>query len=246
VTSLAEDSVTFVVAPAPLALTREPTPGPGRVAQATRFYDYGIALLGQQDMTRAARAMRRVAELLPGRPEGAIGLGLVYLQEGDLIGARAQFDLALRISPDETRARFLLGKTHRRMGQYEKALSILEPIARRFPRDRALLFEIGQCEFSLGRYEAASDRFARMLDVDPNDLSAHYNLMRCQRQLRRFAAARREDVIYRYLKEDESVRRIQAEFLKAHPTIVREAQSVHEHVLRPVVGGSELQAPSSK
>jgi Flp pilus assembly protein TadD len=234
ITSLAEDSVAFAVAWLPPASTGEPPPEQRPMAQAMRFYDYGTALLAQDDMTRATRAMQAVAELLPGRPEGPIGLGLVYLQEGDLIGARAQLDLALRLQPDETRARFLLGKTHRRMGQYERALTILEPIVRRFPRDRTLLFELGQCAFSLGRYEEASEMFERMLDVDPNDLSAHYNLMRCQRQLRRFAAARREETIYRYLREDESVRRMQDDFLRAHPEIAREAQSVHEHVLRPV------------
>jgi tetratricopeptide (TPR) repeat protein len=234
VTLLAEDSLTFVVAPAPVALTRVPAPAPGREAQAMRFYDYGVALLRQSDLARAAGAMRRAAELLPRRPEGPLGLGRVYLEEGDLIAARDQFLAGLRLAPRDARARLFLGRTYRKMGQYDGALAILQPLAAQFPRDRALQFEIGQCQFQRGRYEEASEAFTRMLDVDPNELAAHYNLMSCNRQLHRFPEARREEAIYRYLKEDESVRRLTADYLEGHPAVAREAQSIHEHLLRPV------------
>jgi tetratricopeptide (TPR) repeat protein len=234
VTLLADDSLTFVVAPEPVALTRVPAPAPGREAQAMRFYDYGVALLRQEDLARAAGAMRRAAELLPRRPEGSLGLGRVYLEEGDLIAARDQFLAGLRLVPRDARARLFLGRTYRKMGQYDGALAILQPLAAQFPRDRALQFEIGQCQFQRGRYEEASEAFTRMLDVDPNELAAHYNLMSCNRQLRRFPEARREEAIYRYLKEDESVRRLTADYLEAHPAVAREAQSIHEHILRPM------------
>jgi tetratricopeptide (TPR) repeat protein len=234
VTLIAEDALTLVVAPAPVALTRVPAPAPGREAQAMRFYDYGVALLRQEDLARAAGAMRRAGALLPGRPEGPLGLGRVYLEEGDLIAAREQFLAALRLAPRDAQARLFLGRTYRKMGQYEGALAILQPLAVQFPRDRAIQFEIGQCQFQSGRYEEASEAFTRMLDVDPNDLAAHYNLMTCNRQLRRFPETRREEAIYRYLKEDESVRRLTADYLEAHPAIAREAQSIHEHLLRPV------------
>jgi tetratricopeptide (TPR) repeat protein len=246
VTPLAEDSLTFVVAPAPVALTRVPAPAPGREAQAMRFYDYGVALLRQSDLARAAGAMRRAAELLPRRPEGPLGLGRVYLEEGDLIAARDQFLAGLRLAPRDARARLFLGRTYRKMGQYEGALAILQPLAAQFPRDRALQFEIGQCQFQRGRYEEASEAFTRMLDVDPNELAAHYNLMSCNRQLRRFPEARREEAIYRYLKEDESVRRLTADYLEAHPAVAREAQSIHEHLLRPVRRSIGLNHPDTK
>jgi Flp pilus assembly protein TadD/cytochrome b561 len=203
-------------------------------AQAGRFYDYGVALLGQRDLARAARAMRRVVELSPSRPEGAFGLGRVYLDEGDLIAARDQFQAALRLAPDEPRARLFLGKTHREMGQYERALQILGPLAALYPRDRVLQFEIGQCHLRSGRFEEAGAAFRRMLDLDPNDLSAHYNLMTCFRQLRRFPEARLEEAIYLYLKEDEAARRLAATFLSTHPPLAHEAQSTHEHRLRAI------------
>jgi len=228
ITVIAEDRVALAVAPAPL-----PAAAPeGADARAGRFYDYGVALLGQRDLARAARAMRRVLELSPGRPEGAFGLGRVYLEEGDLIAARAQFQAALRRAPDEPRARLFLGKTYREMGQYERALQILRPLAGVAPRDRALQFEIGQCYLRSGRFEEAGEAFRRMLDMDPNDLSAHYNLMNCLRQLRRFPEARREEAIYRYLREDEAARQLAARYLDAHPAIAREGQSTHEHPLR--------------
>lgn len=233
VTVIARDSLLLPLAAGGVPGAERGAPdGREREVLAGRFYDYGVALLGQRDLGRALRAMRRVAELLPGRVDGPFGLGRVYLEEGDLIAARAQFEAALRLAPDDVRPRLFLGKTFRKMGQYEAALAILQPLARQFPRDRALQFEIGQCHLLSGRYEAAAEAFRRMLDLDPNDLSAHYNLMTCYRQLRRFPDARREEAIYRYLKEDESVRRLTADYLETRPFAAREAQSIHEHVLR--------------
>jgi Flp pilus assembly protein TadD len=230
-TVIAEDTVALGVGANAPVLSRGEAPA----AQAERFYDYGVALLLQRDLARAVRAMRRAAELVPGGPDGPFGLGRVYLEEGDLIAARDQFLAALRLAPGEVRARLFLGKTYREMGQYERALTMLRPLAASAPRDRALHFEIGQCYKLSGRFEEAAEAFRRMLDLDPNDLSAHYNLMACLRQLRRFAEARREEAIYRYLKEDEEVRRLTAEYLDAHPALAREAQSTHEHELKAAV-----------
>ncbi|MCS6860725.1 MAG: tetratricopeptide repeat protein, partial [Abditibacteriales bacterium] len=197
----------------------------------SRFYNYGVGLLVQGDLPRAARAFRRAMELSPSDVPSRIGLGRVYLVEGDLLAARAQFMDALRLAPRSPQAQAFLGTTLRKMGQYDAALKVLQPVAERFPRDKLLHFDIGMCYFLSGRYAEASRAFLRMLDVDPDDLSAHYNLMLCYQRLRRVSDARREEAIYRYLKEDETVKQITGPYLLQHPLDDREVQTIHEHVL---------------
>jgi tetratricopeptide (TPR) repeat protein len=196
------------------------------------FYNYAVALLTQGDLPRAARAFRQTMELSPKDFQPRIGLGRVYLAEGDLIAARAQFQDAFRIAPRSPQARAFLGTTLRKMGQYDEALRILQPVAEQFPRDKLLRFDIGMCYFLSGRYDEASRAFLRMLDIDPDDLSAHYNLMLCYQRLRRVSDARREEAVYRYLKEDETVKQITRPYLLAHPIDDREVQTIHEHVLK--------------
>jgi len=200
--------------------------------QPSRFYHYGVALLLQGDLPRAARAFRRTVELSPQDVQPRIGLGRVYLVEGDLLAARAQFLDALRIAPRSPQARAFLGATLRKMGQYDEALKVLQPLAEQFPRDKLLHFDIGMGFFLSGRYAEASRAFVRMLDIDPDDLSAHYNLMLCYQRLRRVSDARHEEAIYRYLKEDETVKQITQPYLLKHPIDDREVQTIHEHVLR--------------
>jgi Flp pilus assembly protein TadD len=210
-----------------------PRPGDGVQGTADRFYDYGVGLLLQGDLPRAASAMRRVQELQPRDARGFLGLGRVYLQEGDLLAARSQFEAAqARVAPGATtdpRPAAFLATVYRRMGEYDRCLRILEPLAHRFPRDRLLLFDAGMAHFRSGRNAEAAETFRRMLAIDPDDVAAHYNLMLCLQRLNRIPEARREETIYRYLKEDESVRQVVGAYLRAHPTADREVQSIHEH-----------------
>src|SRR5205823_8924274 len=131
-----------------------------------RFYDYGVGLLLQGDLPRAQRAMRRVQAWAPRDAQGYLGLGRVYLTEGDLLAARAQFEQARHLAPDDPRPRAFLATTERKMGQYEQALAVLEPLARAYPRDRLLWFDIGMSHYLAGRYAEGAQAFETMLGID--------------------------------------------------------------------------------
>jgi Flp pilus assembly protein TadD len=235
---VAEDWVALLLAAQPSSHHHPPAP---RVPVTSsphqplprRFYDYGVGLLLQGDLPRAMRAMRRVQEWAPRDAQGCLGLGRVYLTEGDLLAARAQFEQAGRLAPHDPRPRALLAATERRMGQYEAALALLRPLVRAFPRDRLLWFDVGMCHYLSGRYEEASRAFLTMLDIDPDDLAAHYNRMRSLRRLRRVSEARHEQVIYQALREDDNAKQIGLAYLRSHPLADRETRTVHEHPLAP-------------
>jgi tetratricopeptide (TPR) repeat protein len=197
-----------------------------------RFFDYGVGLLLQGDLPRAQRAMRRVLAWAPRDGRGHLGLGQVYLAEGDLLAAREQFEQASRMAPGDPRCRAFLATTERRMGLYDRALALLEPLVRAYPRDAQLWFDAGMCHYLAGRYEPAAAAFAAMLAIDPDDLAGHYNLMRCLRRLQRIPEARREEVIYQILAEDDDAKPIALAYLRRNPAADQETRTIHEHLLR--------------
>jgi tetratricopeptide repeat protein/cytochrome c554/c'-like protein len=199
-----------------------------------RFYDYGVGLLLQGDLPRARIAMRRVQTWAPSDVRGYLGLGRVFLTEGDLLAARGQFGLARRFAPKDPRPRAFLALTERRMGQYDRALDLLVPLVRDYPGDRLLWFDIGMSYYLAGRYEEGARAFETMLGIDPDDLAGHYNLMRCLRRLRRVPEAQREEVIYQALREDDDAKPIALGFLRRHPWADRETRTIHEHTLYEV------------
>lgn len=204
--------------------------------EAVRWYDYGVGLLLQEDLPRAARAMLRTQRFAGVGVDPWLGLGRVYLREGDLLAARSQFEEAGRRAPGDPRPGAFMGTLYRRMGEYDQALKLLLPLARAYPADRATYFDIGLSYLRTGRPAEAAAAFTRMLELDPDDVSAHYNLWMCYQRLRRYADARLEEAIYRSLRPGDGASPALARYLRAHPPAAVEARVIHEHRLRSVGG----------
>lgn len=203
-------------------------------AYADRFHQYGLALLAQNDLPRARRALQQALSLTPNRPEYLIAMGRLFLQYGDLLAAKSQLEEAIRLSGGSPRASAWLGRTFRLMGQCETALRILNPLAERFPRDSQTWLDIGLSLSSLGRVEDAATAFTRMLEIDPDDASAHLNLMLCYRRLRKLSLARLEEGAWRALREEAPPQTVMDAYLRRNPNGAREMQSIHTHTLVPV------------
>jgi hypothetical protein len=69
----------------------------------------------------------------------------------------------------------------------------------------------------------------RVLSIDPEDLQAHYNLMLCYQGLGKPDEAKREEVLYRRFKADESSQAITGDYRRLHPEDNNERQQIHEH-----------------
>jgi tetratricopeptide (TPR) repeat protein len=190
------------------------------VADAEQWRSYGAALAGVKAYPEALQALARAQQARPGEVETLVALGRVYLDDGDLLAAREQFRQAGPGDPD--RARAWEGAVLRRMGQGDQAATLLEPLVRRFPRDLRLRFELGSAYLAALRNADAAHQFEAMLDVDPIDVSAHYNLMLCLQRLNRLTDARREETIYRLLRQEptrapEAVTSLEDRPLHLHP-----------------------------
>jgi tetratricopeptide (TPR) repeat protein len=204
-----------------------PAAGPSATESGTRdavrWRHYGMALTSVKAFPEALLSLQRALKLRPDDPETLLCLGGVYLDEGDLLAAREQFQRAQQGEP--SRGRAWEGAVLRRMGQPDQAAALLEPLARRHPRDGRLRFELGYAYLDGLRNAEAAREFEAMLDVDPIDVSAHYNLMLCFQRMNRLTDARREETIYRLLRPETQ----RAQQSPASP----EARPLHVHQLEP-------------
>src|SRR5439155_20146946 len=91
-----------------------------RGEESGRWYDYGIGLLLQDDLPGATRAMLRAQRVADAGVDPWLGLGRVYLREGDLLAARSQFEEARRRAPADPRPGAFMGTLYRRMGEYDQ------------------------------------------------------------------------------------------------------------------------------
>jgi Flp pilus assembly protein TadD len=231
--TLAEDSVRLGVLPAGAPLPEAAARLEPR-ADWERFNDYGIALFFKRDLKGAERAFRKVAELVPGAPDGWVNLGLVYLTEGDIAAARPQLEKALALDPGLARTHFFLGQLEQAAGDNDKALVHLRMVAERFPYDRGVLAEIAGIQSLRKDLPGAVETFERILAGDPEDRPAHYGLMLAQRALGNKEKAEYHQKLYQRLAPLDPGGILDGKFWAAHPHENDERQAVHEHRSMPV------------
>jgi len=189
-----------------------------------RWRNLGLALASVKSYPEALQALNHSLKLRADDPETLLALGGVYLEEGDLLAAREQFQQAQRGEPERGRA--WEGAVLRRMQQADEAAALLRPLAQKHPRDLRLRFELGSAYLAALRNADAAREFEAMLDVDPTDVSAHYNLMLCFQRMNRITDARREETTYRLLRPETR------QTLEAATSV--EATALHVHALETV------------
>jgi tetratricopeptide (TPR) repeat protein len=204
--------------------------GENEPALELRWRRYGEALAAVKAYPFAVQAMQRSLAIQSRSVESLIGLGRVFLAEGDVLSAQDQLRLARDAAVGDALqsariSAWMAAAT--RTAQPAQAVETLTPLVERYPRDLRLRFELGRAQMDLLRNREASTQFKSMLDVDPLDATAHYNLMLCYQRLNLLSEARREEVVYR-LMAPETESTLGTESV---PTRAIEARPLHVHEL---------------
>jgi tetratricopeptide (TPR) repeat protein len=194
-----------------------------------RWNDYGIGLLLQGDLKTAQAVFRHVTAMDPAYVDGPVNVARAQLQEGDVDGAAAMLEQALKIAPDLAKAHFFLAMALKTMGRYGEAHEHLRVAAGQYPRDRVVLNQIGRIDFLERRFDDAIASFTKALEVDPEDLEAHYNLMLCHQGKGDASLAARERALYMRFKADEAAQAITGPYRLKSPDDNNERQAIHEH-----------------
>jgi cytochrome c-type biogenesis protein CcmH/NrfG len=221
--------------------------------KARRWNDYGIGLLEQAQYGEAAEAFRRASALDPKDSDLLVNASIAEmrteqfgLERGQIRKAAQLLDAALKLKPDDPRARFFHALLLRSEGKPAEAAAELEKIAGEFPRDREVRRQLGQTLFSLGRIAESRVAFEAVLSIDPNDAGAYQFLSPIYASEGRLADAERAQSLYLLWREDPLADSIAARFFKANPQWSEERVWSHEHgsgsSLRPTLVG-EMAAP---
>jgi len=230
--TLAEDHITFPVAPDDLAQAAAPA-----IPEWQRWNDYGIGLLRKGGKTKgelaqAERAFQRVEQL--GRPDGSLNLARVYITQGTVqdkaIEALGRAAASNPPAPSWSVAWFT-GLVNKQNGFLDEAIANFRGIVegdseetrRRgfdFSKDYRLLNELGQTVYERAKQERGEARqakreallaqargwFERALEVDPENVTAHYNLSLIHRQTGQRERADSHLSLYRKYKPDDNAR----------------------------------------
>ena len=199
-----------------------------------RWNDWGIGLLLQGDLKGAEYAFKRVTEAEPEYADGWLNVARALIQEGETDAAKAYISKALQIDPSLGRTWFFRAMIQKTDGEYDGALASLDKVRSRYPKDRVVLNQIGRVLFLEKKYGEAVKALQGCLGVDPEDVQAHYNLMLCYRGLGEPENARREEVLFRRFKADESAQAITAKPRMLSPEDNNERQSIHDHESVPL------------
>ncbi len=221
--------------------------------QARRWNDYGIALLEQAQYGPAAEAFRRSAELNPSDPNPLVSAAIAEmkterfgLDRNQLAKAAELLDAALKLDPNNPRARYIHALLLRSLNKSVEAASELAKLAQEYPRDREVARQLGQTLYALGRIAEARVAFEAIINVDPTDFGAYQFLSPIYQSEGQTEKADYARGRYLQWRDDPIASSIAARFFAAHPQWADERILAHTHdgdsPPRPVLTGS-LAAP---
>ena len=224
-----------------------------REMQARRWNDYGIALLEQAQYGPAADAFRRAGELNPTDLQPLVSAAIAEmkterfgLDRNQLSKAAELLDAALKIDPDNPRARFVHALLLRSQNKPTQAVDELAQLAREYPRDREVARQLGQTLYALGRMAEAKRAFEAIVDVDPTDFGAYQFLSPIYKSEGYGEKADYARYLFFQWRDDPLASVIAARFFAAHPQWTDERVLAHTHdgtsPPRPVLSGM-LAAP---
>jgi tetratricopeptide (TPR) repeat protein len=106
-----------------------------------------------------------------------ITLGNLFLQKGDLVNARIQFDRYLALDPGNVPIRMKLGEISFFVGELDKAEEEYSKALKLSPDSPAILYKAGEVRFLAGKYQEAVSTFQRLLKMETSLAPHAHNLL---------------------------------------------------------------------
>lgn len=135
----------------------------------------GNLAFDKQAFAAAARHYQAFVRARPADLNGWINLGLSLASAADLAGARAAFESAVALAPEQVKPVALLATVMKQSGA---AAAELAPVARRVlelsPETADMRVKVACCLFDEFDFSAAKASLARALELDPGNLAARW------------------------------------------------------------------------
>lgn len=119
-------------------------------------------LIGKKQLGRAEKNLAKLKKLAPQNPTVLVFSGAIKSLRKDYDGARADYTLALRVSPNSFNAAFNLAEVDFVTGNYPVAASQFDRMLESRPEDQVLLFRLFLCELLQNHEDLANSYLSRL------------------------------------------------------------------------------------
>lgn len=126
-------------------------------------------MLGLAGFQAALAEYRQAQEVNADRPESRLNLSWLRAREGDLAGAEAELEAALRLDPSSVAARVNLADLRRQQGRDAEGERLLLRAAELAPGDARVRYALGLLLIRTGRMAEAVDQLGRAARLDPRE-----------------------------------------------------------------------------
>lgn len=195
-----------------------------------RWNNLGIACLDQLQYADAVAAFSEVVKLRPDYADGYTNIALANMVWEKYGSARASLARALALSPNDARALYYKALLERRAGNPAAEIADLKRVVNLYPQSRDARRELGAVYYRQHKYPEAVEQFEALLEIDSDDLSAHYNLSILYHRLGMEEKAGTQSALYEMKKADPAAAVNSLEFLRDHPELSAEMESVPWHL----------------
>jgi len=145
--------------------------GPNEMAD----YELALAMVEEGRLTDAIPLLKEVLQIGPRNVEARYCLGTVYLNQGRLEEAVAEYREALRHG-EKKEARCNLGAALYKLGRFEEAATEFRVILGRNPKDPVAYNDLGGALLAQGDRDGAIAMYREAVRLDPGYTQARYNL----------------------------------------------------------------------
>jgi len=140
-------------------------------SSAQAFNNLGMVCYLQHKYAEAEESLRKALQLDHSLISAQVLLGAALGRQGRLEDAVVELDSVMKaqlsLSAEKT-ARVALHEVLFAQGNYDRALTVLEPMAKKYPQDVDVLYNMGQTHLQL-----ATQNFQRILQVSPESYRVH-------------------------------------------------------------------------
>ncbi len=163
----------------------------------------GQAQFAARDFNAAVATLQKAVKQNPNLPEAWSLYGHALLNAGaeNLADAKAAFQHALQLDPNDFSANLLLGSIFRREGDYLQAMPYEEKALRLRPASPEAQFQVAALHGVLGKQEDARKEFERLEHDYPEFLEVHVQLAALYAKLGQPIDSQREREIVQKLNE---------------------------------------------
>jgi tetratricopeptide (TPR) repeat protein len=115
------------------------------------WVNLGVALVQLKQFPDAIESYKRALALDPKNRDVQLYLALAYLKNRDEFGASAELEKLAKADPKDLRVAILLGDCYLQLGEYDRALTLLAPLAKMAGDNPDFLWVFGSVLISNGR-----------------------------------------------------------------------------------------------